>query len=197
MPLRSQDGGQRCKGRPKNTLFVLTSWFSGKRKRKIFWGWRSEPLSALATMPVTLLLCFGVLEHILISVLLLIYRNFNCAVGKSRLYSLEQAAGKADAMSEVRTGCRRCGREPSASGARVVQKTAWGTNAFCSYCLQQGFGGVFNIEGGNCGQAQKLWQNRSPQRPAGEPIIGSRWTVSGWNECSRNGTKGVERSEAL
>lgn len=31
-----QAEGQRCKGRPKNTLFVLTFWFSGKRKRKIF-----------------------------------------------------------------------------------------------------------------------------------------------------------------
>jgi len=32
------------------------------RRVEIFWGWRSEPLSALPTIPVTLLLCFGVFE---------------------------------------------------------------------------------------------------------------------------------------
>jgi hypothetical protein len=55
-----QAGWHRCKGRPKNTLFVLPFWFSGKRKRKIFRGWRSEPLAALTATPVTLLLCLGV-----------------------------------------------------------------------------------------------------------------------------------------
>ena len=44
-------------------LFCLF-WFLGKRKRKIFWGWRSVPLTALATIPVTLLLCLVFLEMI-------------------------------------------------------------------------------------------------------------------------------------
>lgn len=41
-------------------------------------------------------------------------------------------------------------------------------------------------------QTQKPWQPRSRWRPAGEPIMGSGWAASGWNECSRNETKGVE-----
>jgi len=49
-------------------------------------------LSALATIPVTLLLCFGVFEPEWIFILTVGIYVFSSAVGKSRLYSLELAS---------------------------------------------------------------------------------------------------------
>jgi len=62
-----------------------------------------------------------------------------------------------DAMREERTVCSPLVREPPASGARLVQsKGMRGTNRpICSYCLQQGFGGVFDGVIGFCGSGQK------------------------------------------
>ena len=87
-------------------------------------------------------------------------------------------------MSEVRTGCSPLWCEPPASGARLVQsKGMWGTNIpICSYCLQQGFGGVFDCAIGFCGQVKKRWQNRRAPRLAGEPNIGSGWIFIYWRE---------------
>jgi len=75
-------------------------------------------LSALPTIPVTLLLCFGVFVTEPINCYYCI--NVNLWGGKSRLYSLEQNGWTVAAMSEYNeTGC---GHWPSiASRLRVEQ----------------------------------------------------------------------------
>ena len=62
MPMYPQAGGQRCKGRPKNTLFVLPLCFWAKEKGRFFEAGAANPCQLKTATPVTLLLCFGVYD---------------------------------------------------------------------------------------------------------------------------------------
>lgn len=114
---------------------------------EIFWGWRSEPLSALTTIPVTLLLCFGVFDYELFFVFQLMSTAvFICGSGKQVIqpwaFRLDIGCNE---WSDSETGC---GQWTSiASRQRVEPPVAdWETRrmrAEDGYCLQQGAGVCF------------------------------------------------------
>ena len=114
---------------------------------EIFWGWRSAPLSALPTIPVTLLLCFGVFEsEIFIVFELTSTADFICGSEKQVIqpwaFRLDIGCNE---WSDSETGC---GQWTSiASRLRVeppvADRETRRMRAVDGYCLQQGAGVCF------------------------------------------------------
>ena len=84
---------------------------------EIFWGWRSEPLSALATIPVTLLLCFGVFVISMIFPVITSLLYLFCGSRKQVIQpwaSVRRAAAKGWFVRQIAAGVRssRCELSP-------------------------------------------------------------------------------------
>jgi len=60
-----QAEGQRCKGRPKNTLFVLPFWVFGQKKKEDFLRLAKLTLVSFGLKSCNFAFCFGVFVKIL------------------------------------------------------------------------------------------------------------------------------------